>query len=431
MLTVALCFLALIVLILLGFPIFVAICLVGGAATVASGDSLMLVVTNVFGGIDSFSLMAIPLFILAGFVMTECNITERLVDLSDAMVGRFRGSLGHVNILSSMFFASIQGSGVATTAAIGPIMIPAMIKQGYGKDYAVAVTASAAVIGPIIPPSIAMIMFSYYTGLSVAKLFLGGLIPGILVGLGLMAVNAVYCRIRGYDPTPRPHGLKSMLRAFVRSLGGLMIPVIIVAGIAGGKFTPTESGAAAVIYGLAYGLISRRFKLRRLPAVLIGAANTTAIVMIVLAVSKVFSNVLVRAKFQSLVVEQITGGIGNAYIATLAIMAVLIFLGSFLDPTVLITMFATTVAAVGASLGFDPVHYAVLMAITMLLGALTPPVGSMLFVSCSIAGLPIERSVRVLLPFFAVLIIVAVLVLFVPQLVLIPAGWVDVALPAQ
>ncbi len=426
MLTVALCFLGLIVLILLGFPIFVAICLVGGVATVASGDSLLLVVTNVFGGIDSFSLMAIPLFILAGFVMTECNITERLVDLSDALVGRFRGSLGHVNILSSMFFASIQGSGVATTAAIGPIMIPAMIKQRYDKDYAVAVTASAAVIGPIIPPSIAMIMFSYYTGLSVAKLFLGGLVPGILVGLGLMGVNAVYCRIRGYDAVPQAHGAKSILRSVVRSLGGLLIPVIIVVGIAGGYFTPTESGAAAVIYGLAYGLLSGRLKPHRLPAVLIGAARTTAVVMIVLAVSKVFANVLVRAKFQQVVVEHIVGGIGNPYGATLVIMGLLIFLGSFLDPTVLITMFATTVAAVGDSLGFDPVHYAVLMAVTMLTGALTPPVGSMLFVACSIAGLPIERSVRALLPFFAVLLIVAIAVLLIPQLVLIPAGWVDV-----
>ena len=423
MLTVALCFLGLILLIVLGFPIFVAICLVGAAATIASGDSLMLVVTNIFGGIDSFSLMAIPLFILAGYVVTECNITERLVDLSDALVGRFRGSLGHVNILSSMFFASIQGSGVATTAAIGPIMIPPMIKQGYDKDYAVAVTASAAVIGPIIPPSIAMIMFSYYTGLSVARLFLGGLIPGILVGLGLMTVNAVYCRIRGYDAVPRPHGIKSVLRAVVRSLGGLMIPVIIVAGIVGGKFTPTESGAAAVIYGLIYGLVSRRLKLKRLPAVLIGAARTTAAVMIILAVSKVFANVMVRAQFQRIVVEQIAGGIGNPWLATLTIMVFLIFLGSFLDPTVLITMFATTVAAVGAKLGFDPVHYAVLMAITMLLGAVTPPVGSMLFVSCSIARLPIEQSVRVLLPFFAVLLAVAVAVLFFPQLVLIPAGW--------
>lgn len=423
MLTVALCFLGLIVLILLGFPIYVAMCLVGGVATVASGDSLMLVVTNIFGGIDSFSLMAIPLFILAGFVMTECNITGRLVDFSDSLVGRFRGGLGHVNILSSMFFAGIQGSGVADAAAIGPIMIPAMVKQGYDKDYAVAVTASAAVIGPIIPPSIAMIMFSYYTGLSVAKLFLGGLIPGILIGFGLMAVNAVCCRVRGYDAVPRPHGVRSVLRTFVRSLGALMMPAIIVAGIIGGIFTPTESGAAAVLYGLAYGLISRQLKLRRLPAVLIGAARTTAVVMIVLAVSKVFANVMVRAQFQRVVVEHIVGNIGNAYLATLTIMAFLIFLGLFIDPTVLITMFSTTVAAVGASLGFDPVHYAVLMVITMLLGAITPPVGSMLFVACSVAHLPIERSVRALLPFFAVLLAVAVAILFVPQLVLFAAGW--------
>jgi len=238
-----------------------------------------------------------------------------------------------------------------------------------------------------------------------------------------MAVNAIYCRVRGYDAVPRPHGLKSVLRAFVRSLGALMIPVIIVVGIAGGIFTPTESGAAGVIYGLVYGFISRRLKLRRLPAVLIGAARTTAVVMIVLAVSKVFANVMVRAQFQQVVVEQIVGGIGNAYLATLTIMAFLIFLGMFLDPTVLITMFATTVAAVGARLGFDPVHYAVLMVITMLTGALTPPVGSMLFVSCSIARLPIEQSVRALLPFFAVLLVVILAILFVPQLVLFAAGW--------
>ena len=425
MLTVALCFLALMVLIFLGFPIYISICLVGSVATLAMGDSLILVVTNIFGGIDHFSLMAIPLFILAGFIMAECRITNRIVDLSDSLVGRFRGGLGHVNILSSMFFAGIQGSGVADASAIGTIMIPAMEKQGYDKDYAVAVTASSSAIGPLIPPSIAMIMFAYYTRQSVGKLFLGGLIPGVMVGVGLMIVNAVASRIRGYDPAPSRHTLAAIIMTFVRSLPALMVPIIIIAGIVSGIFTPTESGAAAVIYGMIYGVASGNLKPARIPGVLLSAARTTAIVMIILAVSKVFANVMVRVGFQEIVIQHIVDTIGNRYLATLVIMMLLIFMGLFIDPAVLITMFATTTAAVGAHLGFDPIHFGVLMVITMLLGAITPPVGSMLVVSCSIAKLPIEKSIRILLPFIAVLFAVAIAILFVPQLVLFMARFAD------
>ncbi len=425
MLTVALCFLALMALIFLGFPIYIAICLVGSVATLTMGDSLILVITNIFGGIDHFSLMAIPLFILAGFIMAECRITNRIVDLSDSLVGRFRGGLGHVNILSSMFFAGIQGSGVADASAIGTIMIPAMEKQGYDKDYAVAVTASSSAIGPIIPPSIAMIMFAYYTRQSVGKLFLGGLIPGVMVGVGLMIVNAVASRIRGYDSTPSRHTLAAIIMTFVRSLPALMVPIIIITGIVSGIFTPTESGAAAVIYGLIYGVASGNLKLTRIPGVLLSAARTTAIVMIILAVSKVFANVMVRVGFQEIVIQYIVDTIGNRYLATLVIMLLLIFMGLFIDPAVLITMFATTTAAVGAHLRFHPVHFGVLMVITMLLGAITPPVGSMLFVSCSIAKLPIEKSIRILLPFIAVLFAVAIAVLLAPQLVLFMARFAD------
>jgi C4-dicarboxylate transporter DctM subunit len=425
MLTVAMCFAALIILILCGVEIFVAICLVGAAATVMTGESLTLVATNIFGGIDNFSLMAIPLFILAGFIMNECNITSRIVDFSDALVGRFRGGLGHVSILSSMFFAGIQGSGVADASAIGTIMIPAMEKQGYAKDYAVAITASSAATGPIIPPSIAMIMFAYYSNnLSVGKLFMGGLVPGVLIGVGLMAVNAVASRMYGYDQVRRRHGVKAIFVTFFRSIWAMLVPVIIIAGILSGKITPTESGAAAVIYGLVYGVVSRNLKIRRIPAVLISAARTTAVVMIILAVSKVFAGVMARAGFQELVVEHVVAAIGNRYLATLAIMAILIFLGLFIDPAVLITMFAATTAAVGNHLGFDPIHYGVLMVMTMLIGAITPPVGSMLFVSCSIAKLPVEKCVGILTPFVLVVFAVTVAVLFLPQLVLFAAGFV-------
>ena len=354
--------------------------------------------------------------------MMESKITDQIVKFSDALVGRFKGGLGHVNILSSMFFAGIQGSGVADASAIGMVMIPPMIKQGYGKDYAVAITASSSTIGPIIPPSIAMILFAYYTELSVGKLFLGGLIPGILVGCGLMGVNALMFRWRHYQFASPNHTLKEIFITGLRSTGALIMPLIIILGIVSGVFTPTESGIAATVYGLIYGLlISRQLKLSRLPKVIIDSANTTAVVMIILAMAGIFSNLLTRLHFQELLIQYVILAIPDRYLATLAIMGLLILLGLFLDPAVLIVMFASTVHAAGNVLGFDPIHFGVLMVITMLLGAVTPPVGSMLFISCSIANIQLEESIRILIPFILVIFFVAVAVLFIPGLAL----WVN------
>jgi len=417
MLYVALVFVLLIVLIFLGFPIYFATALSSIVVIIAMEIPLSVIVIKIFGGIDSFTLMAIPFFVLAGNIMLDSGITDKIVDFADALVGRFKGGLGHVNIVSSMFFAGIQGSGVADASAIGSIMIPTMVKQGYDRDYAVAVTASSSTIGPIIPPSIAMIMFAFYTELSVGKLFLGGLLPGVIIGLGLMAVHRVFYGLRGYTFSTHVTSLKRIAVTGLRSIGALIMPLIIILGIVLGVFTPTESGIAANVYGLFYGfVISRKLKLGNLPKILIRSANTTAIVMITLAMAGILSNVLVRLDFQNLVIENIVGAIANRYLATLVIMLFLIVLGLFIDPPVLIVMFASVVYSVGNFLGFDPIHFGVLMVITMLIGAITPPVGSMLFVSCSIGGIPLEKSVKILIPFIAVLVVVAVAVLFVPAL---------------
>ena len=422
MIYVALAFLFLMITIFFGFPIFLSICISSMLVAFFMDVPLSLVVTKIFGGIDSFSLMAIPFFILAGNVMTEARITDRIVDFADSLVGRFRGGLGHVNILSSMIFSGIQGSGVADASAIGTIMIPSMVKQGYDKDFAVAVTASAAVMGPIIPPSIAMIMFGYYTELSVGKLFLGGLIPGVLLGLGLMVMNFLVFRHRRYHFVRPKRSVRDILRATYHSTGALIMPLIIILGIVFGFFTPTESGIAATVYGLIYGcLISRQLKWKRLPAVVIDSANTSAIVMIILAMAGIFSNLLTRLQFQQVVISTFVTPIQNPYLSTLSVMLILIILGCFIDPSVLIVMFGSTVAAVGARLGFDPIHYGVLMVITMLFGAITPPVGSMLYIACSIAEIPLDRSVKVLLPFLTVQVAVMLGVLFIPGLSL----WVN------
>jgi C4-dicarboxylate transporter DctM subunit len=417
MINVSILFLLLIILIFLGFPIYISLLLASLPVVLLMDIPFSIITTKIFGGIDSFSLMAIPFFILAGNIMLEAKITDRIVAVSDALFGRFKGGLGHVNIFSSMLFAGIQGSGVADASAIGTIMIPSMEKQGYDKDYAVAVTAASSTIGPIIPPSIAMIMFSYYTGLSVGKLFLGGLIPGVLIGAGLMIVNGIFFRIRKYDFMSTKAGLKQVVLTCFRSIGGLIMPLIILFGIVGGVFTPTESGIAATVYGLFYGLvISRKLKIRNLPKILINTANTTAVIMIILAVAGVFSNLLTRLHFQQIVIDTVVNEIQNPYLAALAIMSVLLILGMFIDPSVMIVMFASTVSKAGQFLGFNEIHFGILMIVTMLLGAVTPPVGSMLFISCSVAKLPLEKSIRALMPFFLVLVAVTLAILFIPGL---------------
>lgn len=419
---VALLFFLLIVLIVFGFPIYLAICISSLVLVWLLDYPLSLVIIKIFGGIDSFSLMAIPFFILAGNIMMASKITDRIVLFSDTLVGRFKGGLGHVNILSSMFFAGIQGSGVADASAIGMVMIPPMVKQGYDKDYAVAVTASSSAIGPIIPPSIAMILFAYYTELSVGKLFLGGLIPGVLIGVGLMVVNALMFRWRHYRFQTAKYTLKEIFLTGFRSIGALIMPFIIILGITSGVFTPTESGIAAAVYGLIYGLlISLQLKLSQLPKVIIDSANTTAVVMIILAMAGIFSNILTRLHFQDLLIQHVILAIPDKHLATLTIMGLLIILGLFIDPAVLIVMFASTVYAAGNVLGFDPIHFGVLMVITMLMGAVTPPVGSMLFISCSIANIKLEESIRILIPFILVMFVVALAVLFIPGLAL----WVN------
>ena len=417
-------FALLMVLVFLGLPIFIAFTITSFAAVLVLDIPLSVIAVKTFGGIDSFSLMAIPFFILAGNIMMESEITERIVSFADALVGRLKGGLGHVTVVSSMIFAGIQGSGVADASAVGSVMIPSMIKQGYEKDYAVALLASAATIGPIIPPSIAMIMYAYYTELSVGKLFLGGFVPGVLIGIGLMIVNAVLFRLRKYDFQRRRSSFREFIVTTWHSMGALIMPMIIIFGIVGGVFTPTESGIAATVYGLLFGfLVSKKLTFSKLGKCLVDSATTTAGVMIILAVAGVFSNILTRLHFQDAVISTIVGGIPDPYLATLAIMLMIIVLGCFIDPSVLIVMFGTTVNAAGIALGFDPIHYGVLMVVTMLIGAITPPVGSMLFIACSIGGISMEQSLKPLLPCILILVIVCLMILFVPGIVTLAAGF--------
>jgi C4-dicarboxylate transporter DctM subunit len=418
MIQAGLVFVVLLMFIFIGFPIYVSAIITALIFIFALGIPFNLAIIKMFGSINSFSLMAIPFFILAGNIMTRSRITDKLVSFANATVGQFKGGLGHVNILASVFFGSIQGSGAADASAIGGMLIPAMEKQGYEKDYAVAVTAGSSMLSPIIPPSIAMILYSFYTETPVSRLFLGGVIPGILVAFLQMLVNRIEYRRRKYNFETQKFLLKNFVRAFISSIGALIMPFIIIFGIILGLVTPTESGVLAIVYGIVYGFfISKELKIAHLPGILLDSAITTAVVMMTIAGAGILSNVLVRMRFQNEILDFAVNTLQNPYLATFFLMLVLLILGCFLDPTVLIAMFATSVLAIGNALGFDPVHYGVIMVIVMQVGAITPPVGTFLFISCGIAKLPLEKSVRALLPYIFVIILVIFLLIFVPQLV--------------
>ncbi len=418
MLGVILVFLTLLLFIFLGFPIFMSTIITAVIFIVAMDIPFSLVIIKMFGSVNSFALMAIPFFVVAGNIMMESKITDKLILFANAVVGQFKGGLGHVNILTSMLFGSIQGSGAADASAIGGMLIPAMEKQGYGKDYAVAITAGSSILSPIIPPSIAMILYSFYTNTPVSRLFLGGLVPGIIIGIGQMIVNAVVYRRRGYNIPLMKFSWAQLGRAFVSSFGALVMPLIILCGIVFGLVTPTESGVMAIVYGLIYGFfISRELKVSALPRILLGSGVTTAVVMVTISAAGVLSNVLVRMRFQNEVLRLAVEVIPNAYAATFFLMIVLLVLGCFLDPSILIAMFSPTILLVGNALGFDAVHYGVLMVIIMQIGAITPPVGTFLFISCGIAKLPLEKSIVPLLPYILVVLITVLLIIFIPQLV--------------
>ncbi|WP_298734504.1 TRAP transporter large permease [uncultured Subdoligranulum sp.] len=418
MLVTLLIFLVLLAFIFLGFPIFMALLITGIIFIVAGGNSLDLTIIKMFGSVNSLSLLAIPFFVTAGNIIMRAKITDKLVNFANAAVGFLPGGLGHVNVLTSMIFGGIQGSGCADAAAIGGMLIPAMEKQGYDKDYAVAVTAGSSMLSPIIPPSIAMILYAYYTEVPIGRMFMGGLVPGIIIGLMQMGVVYMEYRLRHYDIPRTKFSILNLLRTGWHSLGALLMPLIILSGICFGIVTPTESGVLAIVYGLFYGfVITKSLKWRDIPSILVESAITTAVVYMTIAGAGVLSNVLVRLHFQSEVENFAINVLGNPVAVVIFLCIVFVILGMFLDPTVIIAMFAATVLSIGNAFGFDPIHFGVIMVIVMQLGAITPPVGTFLFISCGVAHLPMEKSIKPLLPYIATVLIAMVLAFIFPGIV--------------
>ncbi len=412
-------FVSFLFLLLINLPIAFALG-IATLITLASSDTLPLnsIVTRAFVGVDSFTLLAIPFFIAAGELMNACGITERIVNLSRSIVGHIRGGLAHVTIVSNMFFSGISGSATADASALGSMMIPAMRKNGFDADYAVAVNAAASAMGPIIPPSIMMVIYGSIANVSIAQLFLGGFVPGIMVGIGLMVMAYVIAKHRSY-PTPKRAELPPFLPALRHASLALAMPVIILGGIFSGIFTATEAGVVAVVYALLVGtFVYKTLTLQKIFDLLVQAAITTAAAMFLIAMATSFAWLLAWGGFGSWMISFLSGITSHPTGAVVLILGFILVLGLFIEGIPVLVIFTPVLLPVVLGLHVDPVFFGVALVMAVVIGSVTPPVGILTYICCSIAGITISQALRALIPFSAVLIAVLALVTLFPQLIL-------------
>ena len=402
---------------MIGLPVFFGLLAAPGILLWLNGQSrdLALLYRNVYNGMDSFPLMAIPFFMLAGVLMNRGGITTRLVEFSQAIMGHFRGGLAHVNILSSMLFAGLSGSAVADTSAIGSMLIPAMVKNGYTRKFSAAITAASSVIGPIIPPSGIMIIYSYVMGESVAALFLAGIVPGILVGLGLMLMTWVMAQRYDFPVATKRSTWSERGNASMKAFFPLMTPVIILGGILGGVFTPTEASAVAVAYSLVISLfVLKSMVIRDLPKVLTEAAMTSSVVLLLVGAAMAFKTVVSLSHTPEILAEWILTLSENPLILLFLINLLLFLVGMFLDAGPAIIILAPILGPIFINLGVHPVHFAIIMSVNLTVGLATPPMGLVLFVASSVSGERIESISKAILPFLAIEVVVIFMITYIP-----------------
>lgn len=408
---------AFLVLLLMGQPIAYVL---GGASVayllVKGTLPFTILAGKMFEGLDSFPLLAIPFFMLSGALMNEGGITQRLIRFAQLLVGAIRGGLGLVNVIASMFFAGISGSAAAEASAIGSVLIPAMKEEGYDEDYAAALTASASTMGPIIPPSIPMILYGATANVSIGALFLAGAVPGVLLGAGFMVLAWYMARVRDY-PVGRRSNLKELAVGLKDALLALTMPGIILGGILGGVFTPTEASAVAAVYAFVIGFfVYREIKLARLPAIIADAALGTAIVMLVIGASELFSWILAAEQVPVKMAEAMLSVSSSPWVVLLLVNVLLFVVGIWLEPAPALIILVPVLAPLAQKVGIDPVHFGAVVVINLVIGLITPPVGASLFVVCSVAKLSLERVSRAIWPFIGVAILVLLLVTYIPPL---------------
>jgi tripartite ATP-independent transporter DctM subunit len=402
-----------------GVPIAFCLGLASAVALYWQGGAGLLtqLVRKMTAGVQSFPLLAVPLFMLAGNLMEAGGATRRLVGLADVLVRRFAGGLAHVTIVTEMVVSGMSGSGLADLSAVGSVMIPAMRREGYPVRFAAGVTCAAATMGPIIPPSIPMVIYGVIAEVSVGGLFLGGVVPGLAMGLAMMALVALISRQRGYPRKPAP-SRSEVLLALRHAFPSLMFPVIILGGILAGAFTPTEAAAVAALYALFLGVVCyREISVRSLPALFLATVESTAPVMLIVGAANAFSWILAREQVPQLAVSSLLGISQNPIVILLILNVFLLILGCFLESLAILIIVTPVIIPVLAQYGIDPLHFGVVMVLNVMIGALTPPFGLYLYFATGMTGDSFESIVRGTAPFLVPLIAVLFLITYLPGLV--------------
>lgn len=404
--------------VVLGVPISVSI----GLSAVLyvlfyAGVSPAIIAQQMTLGIDSFPLLAIPLFLLAGMIMSESDITTRIIAFANALVGRIAGGLAMVMVISCMFFGAISGSGVADVTAIGSLLLPAMDKQGYRKGLSASLLGCAGSLGTVIPPSIVMIILGVTTGTSIGKLYLGGLIPGVFTGVCLMALAWIYAK-RMNLPPGEPFSLRKVWSTFRRAFLSLLTPVIIIGGIISGAFTATEAAAVASVYALALGMaVYRTLSLRQLRNIFLQVALTTGIILFIISAAALFGWILAAEQIPQRMAEFFLA-ITRSYFALLALINILLLiLGTFMETIAIIIIVVPVLMPLVTSLGMDPIHFGVMVTVNLAIGANTPPVGVDLIAACKVGRTSLDEAMPYIWPFVGAMTLALACITLIPQIV--------------
>ena len=411
-------FVALIIGLVVNMPIGFAIGISSIAAVIADGRlSNTYIVQQLVTSSDSFPLMAIPLFIFAGELMSAGGVSKRLLNVCNVFLGRFTGGLATVTIVLCMFFAAVSGSGPATVAAIGAMVIPAMLEKGYSKSFTLALIACAGSIGVIIPPSIPMVIYGVSTGVSVSSLFMAGFLPGFLVGFSLIIVCYFISKKNGWKGEDRRYSAKEKWDAIWDAKWALINPIIILGGIYAGIFTPTEAAAIAAVYAFICGMfIHRELDWKRMYSTVTNACLTTGTILIIVGCATAFTKILTIGRIPDMITKGILGISGNYIIVMLFVIALLLFVGCFMDTTPAMMVLAPILLPVAVAFGVDPIHFGLIMVVTLAVGFITPPLGVNLFVAARVGNAKLEVVISGIIKFIIIMVIDVLLITFIPQI---------------
>jgi len=404
------------VLVLLGIPIAFSFGFGSMIYCLLVNIDTIIIPQRIFVSTDKFTFLAIPFFLLVGNLMNASGVTHRILNLARNMVGHIKGGLGHANVVASMIFAGLSGSAIADAAGLGAVEIEMMRKSGYDDDFSASITLASSIIGPIIPPSIIMVIYGMVASVSIGRMLLGGLFPGIVMGLCLMVMVYFMALTRNY-----PHddwaGWKKIFQSFFSALLPLLTPLIIVVGIVGGIFTPTEAGAVAALYTLLLGVfVFKKINWKNFKSALIDTAMITALIGIIIGISGIFSWIITSEGIPRQLVQFIMSLSSNKIVILLLINIVVLILGCFIDAAPLIILLVPVLLPLLNMLNIDLIHFGIIISVNSMIGTITPPVGTCLYAVSSVSGLPIERLARSVIPFLFILIIALLLITFIPQI---------------